>query len=144
MNGTGFIHLSMDFTRYKLKNVIKRILLAFLCFWFVNYISIIVGLVSGHIDLSKIIVLDSVNEIYPPFFTYILSGSIAFRALIDQKTLKMLNYKHFCLFVVFIAIEMVMIYAFLVYWINTNIGAIRELEVGFTPWSVNVKIKIVK
>jgi hypothetical protein len=107
----------------------------------VNYISIIVGLVSGHIDLSKIIVLDSVNEIYPPFFTYILSGSIAFRALIDRKTLKMLNYKHFCLFVVFIAIEMVMIYAFLVYWINTNIISIRELKVGFTPWSVNVKIK---
>jgi hypothetical protein len=37
-------------------------------------------------------------------------------------------------------IEMIIIYIFLGYWINTNIGAIKELEIGFTPWCVNVEV----
>jgi hypothetical protein len=123
----------------KLKNAIKVVFLAFLSCWFVNYITIIVALVSGHIDLSETIALNTVSEIYAPFFSYVLSGSVAFLALTDWRTWKVVNYKHLCLFIAFIAIEALVIYAFISHWVSANLG-IKSLEVSFTPWSVSVKV----
>jgi len=138
MNGSRFVYSESDELRQRFKNAIKRVSLAFLVFWFIVYLSIIVALVSGHIDLSKIIAQKTV-EIYPPFFSYILSGFIALRALTVREADKITN-QVFLLFVILIVVEMLVIYAFLGYWIHTNIGTIKAFRVLFTPWNVSVEV----
>jgi len=140
MAGSGFVCLlKTDEMRYKLKNATKVILFAFLYFCLVNYMLIMIALISGYIDLSSIIVRDGKSEIYLPFFAYVLSGGVALNVLLNRKVQKILNYKHFCLLIFFIAIEMLIVYMFLGYWIKVNVDIIKELEVIFTPWNIYVE-----
>jgi hypothetical protein len=128
MNDLRFVHLlKSDEVRQKFKDLIKAILLSFLAFLAIDYISIIVGFISGYIDLEKIIVPSTVSTISLPFFSYIFSAILPFLIFRDVlKYRRKISYKQFCFFIAFIAIEIIVIYAFLGHWIKANIGTIKD------------------
>ena len=87
--------------------------------------------------MNDIIVLNTRNTIFLPLFLYIISITAPSVIL---KYRERINYKHFCLFIAFITIETIVIYAFLNYWVRANIGTMKEIEVIFSPWDVGVRV----
>ena len=59
------------------------------------------------------------------------------RIMSNHELIRVINRKTFLLFIIFIVVEIVIIYALLSYWIKVNIQLDR---LKLTPWSVSVEV----
>jgi hypothetical protein len=114
-------------------NISKALIIGFFGFWFCNYLALIVGLISGIIDVMP----STECHIYVPTYTMVISA-IGF--LYCLKNRKLLNYKHFLVFFILLSLEIMFLLIYIPKLALPQIEKIHYFTMKFAPWEIIVRV----
>ena len=117
----------------KIFNISKALIIGFFGFWFCNYLALIVGLISGIIDVMP----STECHIYVPTYNLIISATGFLYCL---KNRKLLNYKHFLVFFILLSLEIMFLLIYIPKLALPQIEKIHYFTMKFAPWEIIVRV----